>query len=106
MSPGRRSTGPELVVVYWRTIPAQVTARAGRTAVKRELSPRFQVAIDRAAMAAGLDESDEYLSQWRSETRPCAEDLDSAVAAEVDRLESTFTQDALNSVASNGGRAV
>ena len=31
----------ELIVVYWRDIPAQVIAKRGRTAAKRQLSERF-----------------------------------------------------------------
>ena len=31
----------ELIVVYWRDIPAQVIVRRGRTAAKRQLSERF-----------------------------------------------------------------
>ena len=75
----------------------------GRETVKSELSPRFQVAIDRAAMYAGLFETDDYLSEWARDTRPCADDLESEVAAEVARLESEFDQDTLGELAGNGG---
>ncbi|HEY6628073.1 MAG TPA: virulence factor [Acidimicrobiia bacterium] len=101
MSP--RETGPELTVIRWRQIPAQVVARKGRETVKRELSPRFQVAIDRAAMYAGLFGTDDYLSEWARDTRPCGEDLESEVAAEVTRLESEFDPDSLGELAGNGG---
>ena len=40
----------QLTVIRWREIPAQVTAKGGGKTARRELSPRFQVAIDRAAM--------------------------------------------------------
>ena len=43
----------ELTVIWWRDIPAQVTAKEGRTRTARELPPRFQEAIDPAAMRAG-----------------------------------------------------
>lgn len=102
----RRSGTPELTVISWRDIPAQVTARTGRQTVKRALPSRFQVAIDRAAMVAGLADADDYLTEWRRETRPCDGDLEGAVAAEADRIVSTFTQDLLNSVANNGGHFV
>ena len=36
----------ELTVIWWRDIPAQVTAKEGRTRAARELPPRFQEAID------------------------------------------------------------
>ena len=106
MSPqgGRhRDTGPELTVIRWREIPAQVTARRGRETVKRELSARFQVAIDRAAMYAGLFDTDEYLAEWSRDTRPCGDDLDAEATAEVARLEAEFDSDTLNELAANGG---
>ena len=43
----------ELIVVYWRDIPAQVIVKAGGKTAKRELPERFEQAIDRAAMRAG-----------------------------------------------------
>ncbi len=93
----------KLTIISWREIPAQVTAKAGRETVRRELSPRFQAAIDRAAMNAGLFGTDEYLSQWARETCPCSDDLEAEVAATVARLESTFTPDILSLLAENGG---
>ena len=99
----RRSTTPELTVIAWRDIPAQVVARAGRNVVKRELPIRFQAAIDRAAMRAGLDDTDGYLAEWRRTSRPCDDDLERAVADEIERLESTYTADLLKSTAENGG---
>ncbi|NIR40211.1 MAG: hypothetical protein GWN07_30790, partial [Actinobacteria bacterium] len=42
----------ELITIKWREIPAQVTARDGRRKVSIQLSDRFQVAIDRAAIRA------------------------------------------------------
>ena len=50
-----------LTVVYWRDIPAQVIAKAGRKSAKKMLSDRFQEAIDRAAMRSGAAGTDEYL---------------------------------------------
>lgn len=98
-----RDSGPELTVIRWREIPAQVTARRGRETVKRELSARFQVAIDRAAMYAGMFGTDEYLSEWVRDTRPCDDDLEAEVAAEVARIEAEFDSDTLNDLAANGG---
>jgi len=53
---------PELTVIWWRDIPAQVTAKEGRARAARELAPRFQEAIDSAAMRAGLIGTDAYLA--------------------------------------------
>ena len=101
MSP--RDRGPQLTIIRWREIPAQVLARNGDKTVKRELSARFQVAIDRAAMYAGLFGTDEYLSEWAKDSRPCGDDLESEVASEAARLETEFDSETLNDLASNGG---
>ncbi len=53
-------------IIYWRDIPAQVKGKEGRRRLGRPLSARFPVAIDEAAMQAGLIGSDDYLSEWRS----------------------------------------
>ncbi|TJW83977.1 MAG: hypothetical protein E5X43_21975, partial [Mesorhizobium sp.] len=40
----------DLIVVYWRDIPAQVIVKKGRQNAKRELPLRFTEAIDMSAM--------------------------------------------------------
>jgi hypothetical protein len=99
----RRDAEPELTVIRWRQIPAQVVARRGRESAKRELSARFQVAIDRAAMYAGLFGTDDYLSEWARDTRACGGDLEREVEAEAARLEAEFDSETLNDLAANGG---
>lgn len=95
-----------LITIYWRDIPAQVIGRKGRkSAVKKTLDPRFEKAIDRAAMRAGRGSSDKYLEDWRRESRPCGPDLEQAVADEVERLESSFPTDLLDRVVRAGGIA-
>jgi hypothetical protein len=96
-------SGCEITVIRWRNIPAQVVAKRGRESAKRELSPRFQVAIDRAAMYAGLFGTDEYLSEWVRDSRPCGEDLEIEAAQEAARLEEEYTPEVLNELAGNGG---
>lgn len=93
----------ELTVIRWRAIPAQVVAKRGRESARRELSPRFQVAIDRAAMYAGLFGTDEYLNEWTRDTRPCGDDLEAEAAAEAKRLEAEFSPEVLNDIAGKGG---
>lgn len=93
----------ELTVIRWRDIPAQVVAKRGRESARRELSPRFQVAIDRAAMYAGLFGTDEYLNEWVRDSRACGEDLEKEAEAEAKRLESEFSPDVLNEIAGRGG---
>ena len=97
------SRSSQITVIRWRSIPAQVVAKRGRETAKRELSPRFQVAIDRAAMYAGLFGTDEYLSEWSRDSRPCSDDLEAEVEKEAARLEAEFTPEVLNEVAGNGG---
>ena len=48
----------QLTVVYWRDIPAQVIVKQGRQVAKRQLTERFEKAIDRAAMRAKLRDTD------------------------------------------------
>jgi hypothetical protein len=54
-----------LIIVYWRDIPAQVIVKKGRKNAKRELSERFVSAIDMAAMRSGAANTDDYLAAWR-----------------------------------------
>jgi hypothetical protein len=85
-----------LIVISWRDIPAQVIAKSGRETAKVHLSPRFQEAVDRAAMRAGKGSSDAYLADWRrSAPRPCGADLKAEAAAEAAALEARYTDDEL-----------
>jgi hypothetical protein len=94
----------KLITVYWRDIPAQVIARKGRkTSLKRELHPRFQRAIDRAAMRARKESEDAYLADWRRESEPCGEDLEGTLNEAVARLEKEWTVEFLDTVARRGG---
>jgi hypothetical protein len=94
----------KLIVVYWRDIPSQVRGRKGRkTACKQQLHERFQKAIDRAAMRAGRGSSDDYIADWRRESRPCDGELERAVSDEVSQLESAFPPDFLEKVIRAGG---
>ena len=95
---------PELTVIWWRDIPAQVTAKEGRTRASRELAPRFQEAIDAAAMRAGLIGTDEYLEEWRREPRSCGDDLETEVAREADRLDAAYTDDVLDRLVRASGK--
>ena len=92
-----------LTVILWRDIPAQVTAKQGRAVHKVELAPRFQQAIDRAAMRAGSVGSTEYLDDWRRDSRPCEDDLEAAVTAEAGAIDARFTVEVLNEYVLNGG---
>jgi hypothetical protein len=96
----------KLITVYWRDIPAQVIGRRGRkTAFKKMLHPRFQHAIDRAAMRAGRGSSDHYLADWRRESQTCEGDLEQAVDDAVTKLEGEWSAEQLDRVARKGGVA-
>lgn len=92
-----------LTIISWRDIPAQVSAKSGRSRAAAELSPRFQAAIDRAAMNAGLAGSDGYLEEWHKQDRACTEDLEREVSTEIQRLEAAHPPAMLNAMAANGG---
>ena len=94
---------PELTVISWRDIPAQVTAGKGRNAARVQLSERFQEAIDAAAMRAGLIGSDGYLEQWRRQARPCGGDLDAEVASAAAQLELEYTDGRLEGLVRASG---
>ncbi len=94
---------PELITIYWRDIPAQVTARAGRRKASVQLHSRFQIAVDQAAVNADKKTTNEYLAEWRRVSRPCSEDLQAEVDAAVEALESAFTKDVLRRLVAAGG---
>ena len=95
---------PKLTTIYWRDIPAQVIGQQGRQRTKQELSKRFAVAIDRAAMRAGKGSSSAYLEEWRRESRSCEGDVAAAVRDEVERLEAQFPDDVLEATVKNSGK--
>ena len=86
----------KLTIMYWRDIPAQVIAKAGRANARRELSQRFQEAIDDAAMVCGAHGTDDYLEGWRKGApEPCGSDLDAAADAVMTRIEHDYDDDRL-----------
>ena len=95
---------PELTVIWWRDIPAQVTAKEGRTRAAGELPPRFQEAIDAAATSVGLIGTDDYLAEWVRDRRPCGDDLEAEARAEADRLEADHPDEVLRGLIRSGGR--
>jgi len=80
-----------------------VTATDGERTARAQLTERFQKAIDAAAMKAGLVDSDAYLDEWRRETRPCSDRLETEVAAEAERLEQQYTREVLLALTRAGG---
>ncbi len=97
---------PDVTVVYWRDIPAQVIVGKGRRGAKKQLAERFEQAIDRAAMKTGAAETDDYLAEWRK-ADPYAVDGDPAAVAEAEaaRLEAEYDTDKIKALIANGGWA-
>jgi hypothetical protein len=95
----------ELIVVYWRDIPAQVIVKKGRATAKRELSLRFTEAIDMAAMRSGAAESGAYLEEWRKAAAvPVGDDLEAEADKAMAALEAGYDRDRLVTLAKAGGR--
>jgi hypothetical protein len=96
----------DLTILYWRDIPAQVIAKAGRKSAKRELTLRFTEAIDMAAMRSGAAATDDYLASWRrGDPTPCGDDLEAEAQAAAERLEAEYDKDRLRALIDNQGRA-
>ena len=92
-----------LITIWWRDIPMQVIARDRRQAHKVVLHPRFQVAVDRAAMKAGKKSASDYVEEMRREARDCGDDLETEASAEAARLESAYTREVLARLIDAGG---
>lgn len=92
-------------MVYWRDIPAQVKARLGRERASAALSPRFQEAIDAAAMRAGLSGTDDYLAEWRTSSWEERSGMpEEAAAGRAAELEAQYPEARLRALVDNGGR--
>jgi hypothetical protein len=91
-------------IVYWRDIPAQIKVRQGSRRVSRQLTPRFQEAIDEAAMRGQVTGTDDYLSEWRSsEWQTGEEDADILADTLVTQIESEYTPERLRVLKINQG---
>ena len=90
-------------IIFWRDIPAQIVVKEGRTKVKSQLSKRFMVAIDRAAMRAGRQGSEEYLEDWRRQIETCQGDLQTIADTTAEELETSFSDEVLKLLIKNKG---
>jgi hypothetical protein len=97
---------PDVTIVYWRDIPAQVIVGKGRRGAKRVLDERFEQAIDRAAMKVGAQDTDAYLAEWRKAAPyPCDGDPAEVAEREAARLEREFDRDRIRTLIANDGWA-
>ncbi len=99
---------PNVTVVFWRDIPAQVIVGKGRRAAKVQLPERFEQAIDRAAMKTGAAGTDEYLAEWHKADAYAVEadgsDMDVAVS-QANRIDTEYDQDRIKALIANDGWA-
>lgn len=96
----------DLIVVYWRDIPAQVIVKKGRTRANRELPLRFTEAIDMCAMRVGARDTDSYLAEWRrGDPVPVGDDLEAEADKAQKAIETEFTDERLKALVKAGGHA-
>jgi hypothetical protein len=97
---------PDVTIVYWRDIPAQVIVGKGRGGSKVQLAERFEQAIDRCAMKIGARDTDSYLAEWRKATPYAVEGEPANVAAaEAARLDAEYDAARLKTLINNDGWA-
>jgi len=95
---------PQLTIVYWRDIPAQVIVKQGRANAKRQLPDLYQKAIDAAAMQAGAADTDAYLNDWRrGEPEELEGDIETLADAALGNLETAYGPDRLKTLIASGG---
>ena len=93
-----------LTIVYWRDIPAQVIVKQNDQSAKRQLTDRFQEAIDTAAMRSKSFDSDAYLSEWRhGDSEPCGDDLEGEAEAAVTAIEAAYDEPRLRQLITSDG---
>jgi hypothetical protein len=97
---------PEVTIVYWRDIPAQIIVGKGRSGSKVKLTERFEQAIDRCAMKIGAKDADAYLAEWRKAVPFTVDgEPDAVAAAEAARIETEFDAERLKTLINADGWA-
>jgi hypothetical protein len=95
----------DLIVVYWRDIPAQVIVKKGRQNAKRELPLRFTEAIDMCAMRTGAGGTDDYLAEWRkADPIPVGDDLEAEVEKAFNEIDGKYSRERLVALVKAGGK--
>lgn len=96
----------QLIIVYWRDIPAQVIVRKGRQTAKRELPLRFTEAIDMCAIRVGARDTDAYLAEWRrGEPVSVSDDLEAEANLALEAIDREFNRERLLALVKAGGHA-
>ena len=97
---------PNMTIVYWRDIPAQVIVGKGRRAAKAPLPERFEQAIDRCAMKVGAKDDDAYMAGFRKvdQGEVAGSDADAA-SAMATKIDADYDQDRIKQLIANDGWA-
>ena len=94
----------KLITVFWRDIPSHIIFKTKSGKFKKQMSPRFAEAIDRAAMRAGKGSSDAYMADWRREiVKIKTDDPQSIIDQEIELLEQMFSDDLLEKTVKSKG---
>ena len=95
----------KMITFFWRDIPSHVMYKAGREKHRKQLDPKFETAIDRAAMRAGKGSSDAYIAEWRRETKRLegVKDPSKLLETQVQQLEQEFSDEILEKTIKAGG---
>lgn len=97
---------PDVTIVYWRDIPAQVIVGRGRSGSKAALPERFEQAIDRTAMRTKAAETDDYMAGFRKAAPYPVEGAPADIAAaEAARIDAEYDRDRLKALIDNEGWA-
>lgn len=95
----------EYQVTRWRELPSMVAARSDEETVKSELAPRFQEAIDEAAMRLGDTGADDYLAGWERTPWTAADGTPAEVVERVTaELEAEWPDDRITGYLEGLGR--
>jgi hypothetical protein len=95
----------DLIIVYWRDIPAQVIVKKGRQNAKRELPLRFTEAIDMCAMRTGAGGTDDYLAEWRkADPLPVGDDLEAEADKAFAEYDKKYDRERLVALVKAGGK--
>ncbi len=97
---------PEVTVVYWRDMPAQVIVGKGRRSAKALLPERFEQAIDRAAMRTGATDTDDYIDGFCKGASYTIDGVREEIArAEAGRIDAEYGPERLKTLIENDGWA-
>ncbi|WP_417248771.1 virulence factor [Celeribacter sp.] len=95
---------PDMTIIYWRDIPAQIRMGRGRRAARAVMPERFEQAIDRVAMRIGATDQDAYIAEWRDVVVSVENEGQEAVEAKIAELDAAYDKARLIALVNNDGR--